>query len=678
MRTSKLQFFSLVCGLGLLTFPALAHAARIFLLPGGGTFTADSTFDAALMLDTEDEIVNAFDITIFFPPDKLQLVSPSTGKSIAKVWTGPPQFNNRTGEVRFQGGVPGGVNVSQGLIARFTFRVRQVGTAVVKIADESIVLLHDGKGTDVLEQTENGVYSLVLPPPAGPVVGSETHPNQAYWYRPTSAVLNWDGDPGAVGYSYVLNREPIALPDNISEGTNHGVSYTNLANGTHYFHIKALRAGTWGGVTHFAINVDSAPPAEFQIVVAPRARTIVHRPVIFFETTDEHSGIDHYEYKVVSLKPYKNGDYTTPFFIEGESGQVLDLPIGTYDVAVRAYDRAGNFREATQRLEIITALFSIVSGDGIRIRGALTVPWLWVFLIVGAVLAALTYSAFHVQRWHYALSVRLRRKRELPESVQQKLDELQRYREKYGKIVSCLVALLAGVTFLFGGAPPARAQQASFGPPFIDTVSRTISNEEIFYVGGKTPVANADVVLYLQNLRSGETFSYVVVSDATNSWFYRHDSLMPAGRYLIWSQTRIGEELSPPSPQIEISVEPTAIQFGASRLSYETLYFIIALVLLLIAIVLVAYIVYHGHHGRKKRGLLMQEIREAEESVRRGFAVLRRDIERELALIHRAKLTKELSEEERLAEAELVKDLEWAERYIGKEVWDVQKVEMSG
>ena len=627
------------------------------------------------MLDTENEIVNAFDLTLLFPPDRLQLVSPSTGKSIAEVWTGPPQFNNRTGEIKFQGGVPGGVNVSQGLIARLTFRVRQVGVAVVKVGDESVVLLHDGKGTDVLKQTENGVYSLVLPPPAGPLVGSETHPDQAQWYQSTSAILRWDGDPNTAGFSYVLTRDPIELPDNISEGPEKGISYTNLANGTHYFHIKALRDGAWGGVTHFAINVDHVPPAAFMIAVAPRSRTPVHRPVIFFETTDEHSGIDHYEYKVVSLKPYKNGDYTTPFFIEGESGQVLDLALGSYDLVVRAYDRAGNYRETTERLEIVTALFSFVGGEGVRIRGSLIVPWLWIFLVGGAFLAALCYAAFHIQRWHLRLAVRLNWRKELPGEVQEKLDELKRYREKYGKLLLSFVLLFAGVSLYSGGISAALAQQASFGPPFVDMVSRTISNEEIFYVGGKTPIANAEVVLYLQNLRSGETFSYRVQSDAENTWFYRHDSLLPSGRYLIWTQTKVGDELSPPSPQIEVSVEPTAIQFGASRLSYETLYFLAALMLLALVLSLAGYIAYHGMQGRKKRALIMKEVREAEESVRRGFAVLRRDIERELGVVRRAKLSKELSEEESRYEAELMKDLEWAERYIGKEVWDVGRAE---
>ncbi|MDZ4229681.1 MAG: hypothetical protein U1C53_00935, partial [Candidatus Veblenbacteria bacterium] len=68
-------------------------------------------------------------------------------------------------------------------------------------------------------------------------------------------------------------------------------------------------------------------------------------------------------------------------------------------------------------------------------------------------------------------------------------------------------------------------------------------------------------------------------------------------------------------------------------------------------------------------------IREAEESVRRGFAVLKRDIQAELNVVRKAKLSKQLSAEEHAREAELMKDLDWVEKYIGKEVWDVEQAE---
>lgn len=70
---------------------------------------------------------------------------------------------------------------------------------------------------------------------------------------------------------------------------------------------------------------------------------------------------------------------------------------------------------------------------------------------------------------------------------------------------------------------------------------------------------------------------------------------------------------------------------------------------------------------------LMREVKEAEEAVRRGFAVLKRDIEAELSVIHKAKLNKSLSSEEKQKEDQLLRDLAEMERYIGKEVWDIEK-----
>lgn len=68
-----------------------------------------------------------------------------------------------------------------------------------------------------------------------------------------------------------------------------------------------------------------------------------------------------------------------------------------------------------------------------------------------------------------------------------------------------------------------------------------------------------------------------------------------------------------------------------------------------------------------------------EESVRRGFAILRRDIQAEFDLVKKAKLKGDISEEEKFKEEQLLKDLQEVEKYIGKEIWDIEKSEyMSG
>ena len=188
-------------------------------------------------------------------------------------------------------------------------------------------------------------------------------------------------------------------------------------------------------------------------------------------------------------------------------------------------------------------------------------------------------------------------------------------------------------------------------------------------------MAQSQVILYIQNLQTGETFNWNVVSNKNGDWFYRHDTFLSSGNYLLWAQQKVGDALSPPSPQIQMAVRQTAIQFGASRLSYETLYLISILVLTVVLIGLLAYIIFHFYSGRKKHKQFWKEVKEAEESVGRGFAVLKRDIQAELAVIKKARLSKALSEEEKSKEELLLKDLQEVESYIGKEIWDIEKTD---
>ncbi|TSC76188.1 MAG: Uncharacterized protein G01um101431_809 [Parcubacteria group bacterium Gr01-1014_31] len=649
----------------------VVHAASLSIGPATGTVTVDSTFDISLFVNTEGDTVNALEVSVSFPPDKLQLVSPTAGKSVIELWTGPPRFNNLTGRIDLQGGIPGGLKVSQGQVIKLTFRARSVGTALVKFLDNSKVLNHDGRGTDVLGSTSNGIYQIELPPPAGPAVVATTHPIQGQYFATNNAQLQWASNVGIDAYSYVLNKESTTIPDDIPEGRATSVAYQNLADGVHYFHIKALRHGAWGGVTHLSLGVDVVPPAEFSIEVIPQARTTRRQPVIQFATTDSGSGLSHYELKLVPLNPGAKAGQQ--FFVEAQSPYIPpQLEMGSYDVIVRAYDHAKNIREVTRRLEIVPTVFRIVRDEGLELKSNLIIPWPWVWGVGGVLLVLLGLLAYRARRFHRDVD-RQRGSKELPETVRKQLEDLKKYRTKYGQMV-LLLALVSGL--LWGNA--GFAQTLSTVPPLVTTVSRHITNEEIFYAGGRTQLPNAEVIIYLQNLSTGETFSRVAAANDDGEWFYRHERFLSSGSYLLWVQGRAGETLSPPSPQEQLTVEPTALQFGASRVSFATLYLTFSIALLLGLLGLSAYTIVHAVHGRRKHRHLIKEIHEAEESVKRGFAVLRRDLEAELALTHRAKLSKELSDEERVREKQLQKDLAWVEKYIGKEVWDIEKTENRG
>ncbi len=646
----------------LLSSPLITSAASLSLGPTSGTFTTGSTFDVSIFLNSGEQPVNAVGAFLQFPPDKLQLVSPSVGKSIIGVWVTAPQFNNQTGEVSLEGVIPGGLKADNGLLTTLTFRVKSVGQAVVKFLNQSKVLLNDGVGTDALEKIQNGIYQLVLPPPAGPLVASETHPDQSKWYPNDNLVLTWaSGESSVQGYSYVLNEEPIDVPDDVSEGLRNGVSHKSLTEGRHFFHIKALRAGVWGETTHFAVLVDKTPPAEFPLEILPDPRTASRRPVMQFATTDNSSGFDHYELKLVSLQASDKLDQgEQSLFIETTSPYVPQtLALGDYDVIVRAYDIAGNYREVTKRLAIVTPLFQIFSDRGLVIRNIFAIPWPWLWGILGLLLIFLAYLSWRFRLIHFHL-YRAHENKALPEHVQDQLSELQKYRERYGKAL--MIIFLLG-SILSTRQVSAQVSGEALVPPVVTSISRHISNRDIFYLGGRSDSPNSQVIIYLQNPTTGELTSYKVSTDNDGEWFYRHGSLLPAGGYLLWTQAKQGNELSPPGPQFGLAVDAEAWQFGASRLSYEVIYLFAILILLIALVWLSVDVLIHRKKIKHRRALLNHEVRQAEESVRRGFALLRRDIEEEL----RATRDKEAREN-------LLLDLEKVEKYIGKEVWDVEKV----
>jgi len=202
-------------------------------------------------------------------------------------------------------------------------------------------------------------------------------------------------------------------------------------------------------------------------------------------------------------------------------------------------------------------------------------------------------------------------------------------------------------------------------------VPRDLGNNEIWYVGGTASVPNTDIVIYLQSTR-GDTLSFITKSNERGEWLYTHTDFLREGKYKSWAQMRVKGELSPPSPEVAFEIIPTALRIGSYRLSYEILYAILALLLLSAVLVLSAFGIYHFRHYHKKSSRLRQEIREAEDEVRRGFDTLRKDILEEMEFIGGIKLSRELSMEEHRREEKLLQDLKFIEGHILKEIGDIE------
>jgi hypothetical protein len=360
--------------------------------------------------------------------------------------------------------------------------------------------------------------------------------------------------------------------------------------------------------------------------------------------------------------------HSEPFFVEASSPYVLhDVPRGSYDVVVRSYDVAGNIRDAQERLKITTPFLGIAGSDGIYIKETFILSWSFVLLLLILLLGGLGYAAWHVRDWRKALMG----SGGLAPHVEDQLKELKVYRRKYGKLMKAIV-FFAALWLL-----PSLVWGQGVAPPQIDFFPGHISNEEIFYVGGQAQTPDTDVVIYLQNERSGEIVSVTVLPDEKGEWFYRHHGFLDPGSYRVWVQGIRGETVSPPSPESSLVVEATALQFGASRVSRETLYLALFALMSILALLLLAYTLFTYRAARKQHRAVREEIREAEESLRRGFAVLRRDIEEELRSLREGGVRGGQHSNLASIEAELIADLAAVESRIGKEIWDIDEAERS-
>jgi len=376
-------FLSLLLFLGLFfSFQCYAlerEGASLRLSPQTGTFFVGNTFDVSIIINTNENRINAVKVDLRFPPDKLQVVSPVSGKSFISSWAASPTYSNTEGIISFNGGVPSpGISTSAGLVSTITFRVKASGIAVVSILDSSMVLLDDGKGTNILKSFDKGEYILSAVPPEGPKIYSSTHPEQGVWYKDNNPAFSWEKLPGATDFSYNFDEDPKGMPDSVSEGSENIKSYTNVADGFWYFHVRSMREKIWGATSTYAVKIDSTPPDSFAPIIESTGKVKRIRPLISFSTNDNISGMDHYEIKITGItQPHST------YFTEAASPYRVPLlePSG-YSVIVRAYDKAGNWQDGIIDIRIVGSKTFSFEKNGILYRGILYRWWLIIIILI--------------------------------------------------------------------------------------------------------------------------------------------------------------------------------------------------------------------------------------------------------------------------------------------------------
>lgn len=188
--------------------------------------------------------------------------------------------------------------------------------------------------------------------PAAPSVSSSTNPSQTAWSTTNAPGFTFNGNDlsGINGWSYVLDRTAGTIPDAVLElgaGTSGSASFTGLADGLNYFHVRAVNgAGVLGATTTYTVKVDRSAPE-----VAPTVTSSTHQVNVPINQTslqlawtaapgsDAYSGIAGYSI-AVNTSAGTAADSTID--LAGTTYSSTLPGEGTYYVHIRAIDALGN------------------------------------------------------------------------------------------------------------------------------------------------------------------------------------------------------------------------------------------------------------------------------------------------------------------------------------------------
>lgn len=368
--------------------PLSAHAASLNFSPPSGSYGVGGTFEVRVNVESSDQAMNAASGVVSFPWDKLEVVSISKQGSIFSLWPAEPSFSNSQGTVSFEGIVlnPGYIGAN-GKILTITFRARNAGQANLSFSSGS-VLANDGTGANILNGLRVAVFTLTgteetspvpqseVPPVTtkdAPNITSSTHMDQGKWYVNNTPEFSWELPSGVLEVRTLIGK---------SSTSNPSVSYLppiskkkvdELPDGTYYFSLQARTPSGWSAVSRYRVNIDTTPPKPFSIVFPHGNKGWEPQPVVFFNTTDNESGISHYEIKIGSdTNPIKTAPVTSsnPYVLPPQ------VP-GTYTLLVTAIDNAGNIRNNSEKFTIESIDAPVVTyypetieeGDILKIRG---------------------------------------------------------------------------------------------------------------------------------------------------------------------------------------------------------------------------------------------------------------------------------------------------------------------
>lgn len=209
------------------------------------------------------------------------------------------------------------------------------------------------------------------------------------------------------------------------------------------------------------------------------------------------------------------------------------------------------------------------------------------------------------------------------------------------------------------------------------------------------PIAAPSITEWPRSLQSGDTLSIkglaypdgkilIFVQKGTNDpaiaerfvgddgrFSYTFSKTVEDGYYRVWvKNVTSGGLTSDPSESVTIEVsQPLFFRIGTIAINYIT---IIISILALFALMFIV-LVWTWLKLRRWREQHRREIVATEENIHKAFDLLKEDIEKQIRYLERASTSRELTDEEERIIDYLKRDLDDAERFLRKEIDDIER-----
>jgi len=215
----------------------------------------------------------------------------------------------------------------------------------------------------------------------------------------------------------------------------------------------------------------------------------------------------------------------------------------------------------------------------------------------------------------------------------------------------------------------AEVEISGIASPQITEYPKHLSSDENLIIKG-TSASENNIKIYI--LKEGmEPITGETKADKDGKWTYIYDKFLTKGAYKVSAVAIDSKEVqSYPSESVVILVAlPAFFKIGSVIINYLTA--IIALIGFIALMVFGAYWSWHRFTIFRKK--LIKETEDIDRVMKRSFDLLKEDVKDQLAKLNKVRSKRELNKKEKEIESQLKKDIDVAEKYIRREVEDVEK-----